>query len=1056
MAVILCRCCGARLEIRKGMSVCKCDYCGVMQTVPILDFDEKALLWERADELRRSGEYDRALSLYEQIARISPDDPDVYWAKVLCVYGIEYVEEPVSHKRIPTINRIQYTSVIENEDYLRAVKLAATGDQRRLYILEAQRFDELRERVLSVSLNEKPYDIFICYKETDGSGRRTEDSVLAAGLYRALSAEGWRVFFSRVTLESKAGTEYEPYIFAAINSAKLMLVIGTSPENMNAVWVRNEWSRYLARMNDKDEGTLVALYKGMLKEHLPEEFAHLQAVDMSAPDFEEELIRGIRKILAVKPAGTVEAVEAEPSKPTDVSGMLRRAELFLEDGDFSRADELCENALDCEPENARAYLIKLLAEYRVTGKSLLRECTADFTVSGNYAKILRFGDDEIKSWLENETALAKEKAAARFERIIATEKQQAYLHASRLIQSANNKPDLLDAQKIFKWLGDYKDSDSLLTRCAELIEDLEEAEAQREARRAAEEQARLIHNKKIRRITAIACACVGGLLTIIVSSVKIGKFVSKSSNINKAEAYVESGDYDKAIAAFSELNRPDKVAQAIYEKAGALAENGEYDEAEELYRSLSVYSDSEERVKQTRYSHARSLFDNGDFGEAQSMFRSLGEYSDSREYALRSGYSAAEQAESSGEFAKAADQFSALGEYSDSPERANECRYKNACKQASDGDYQAAISIFTELGEYKDSADKLPEMNYRLAKKHLADGRYDEAIVIFGELGGYSDSAEMLRTAYLSKGKSLISGGQYASAIKAFKNAGDSPEISEYITEASYLNAGALCKAGKYTEALAIYEKLSGYKDSGELIKSTKYSFAVQLRETGYYDDAIKTFSELGNYSDAAAQIVKTKDAKRRDLKQGDVITFGGWVQGKKGEYLPLEWIVLKRDGEKALVTTKYLVDFMPYGALNWRDSSVRSWLGTTFYNGAFSQENKKAIAETTLTDSNGNVSTDRVFILSEEEAFTYLTRETLRTDYSEWGEKKLKDAVTPTLQPGHSYASYSGDPYWLRDIGNQMRVCSVNVMGDVDKDTLYTKERMGVRPAMWIELGEY
>ncbi len=1056
MAVILCRCCGARLEIRKGMSVCKCGYCGVMQTVPILDFDEKALLWERADELRRSGEYDRALSLYEQIERLSPDDPDVFWAKVLCVYGIEYVEEPVSHKRIPTINRIQYTSVIENEDYLRAVKLAATGDQRRLYILEAQRFDELRERVLSVSLNEKPYDVFICYKETDGSGRRTEDSVLAAGLYRALSAEGWRVFFSRVTLESKAGTEYEPYIFAAINSAKLMLVIGTSPENMNAVWVRNEWSRYLARMNDKDEGTLVALYKGMLKEHLPEEFAHLQAVDMSAPDFEEELIRGIRKILAASPAKTAEAVEAEPSKPTDVSGMLRRAELFLEDGDFPRADELCENALDCEPENARAYLIKLLAEYRVTGKSLLRECTADFTVSGNYAKILRFGDDEIKSWLENETALSKEKAAARFERIIATEKQQAYLHASRLIQSANNKPDLLDAQKIFKWLGDYKDSDSLLTRCAELIKDLEEAEERREAMRAAEEQARLSHNKKIRRITSIACACAGGLLIIIASSVKIGKFVSKSSNINKAEAYVESGDYDKAIAAFSELNRPDKVAQAIYEKAGALAEDGEYDEAEELYRSLSVYSDSEERVKQTRYSHARSLFDNGDFGEAQSMFQSLGGYSNSREYALRSGYNAAEQAESSGEFAKAADQFSALGEYSDSPERANECCYKNACKQASDGDYQAAISIFTELGEYKDSADKLPEMNYRLAKKHLADGRYDEAIGIFGELGGYSDSAEMLRTAYLSKGKSLVSGGQYASAIKAFKNAGDSPEISEYITEASYLNAGALCKAGKYTEALAIYEKLSGYKDSGELIKSTKYSFAVQLRETGYYDDAIKTFSELGNYSDAAAQIVKTKDAKRRDLKQGDVITFGGWVQGKKGEYLPLEWIVLKRDGEKALVTTKYLVDFMPYGALNWRDSSVRSWLGTTFYNGAFSQENKKAIAEITLTDSNGNVSTDSVFILSKEEAFTYLTRETLRTDYSEWGEKKLKDAVTPTLQPGHSYASYSGDPYWLRDIGNQMRVCSVNVMGNVDKDTLYTEERMGVRPAMWIELGEY
>ena len=70
------------------------------------------------------------------------------------------------------------------------------------------------------------------------------------------------MFFSRITLEDKAGTEFEPYIFAALNSAKIMLVVGTSPENINAVWVKNEWSRYLARMTEKGEGTLVPLYKG--------------------------------------------------------------------------------------------------------------------------------------------------------------------------------------------------------------------------------------------------------------------------------------------------------------------------------------------------------------------------------------------------------------------------------------------------------------------------------------------------------------------------------------------------------------------------------------------------------------------------------------------------------------------------------------------------------------------------------------------------------------------------------------------------------------------------
>lgn len=142
-------------------------YCGVQQTVPILGFDEEALLWDRAEELRRSGEYDRAMSLYEQIAALCPDEPDVYWSKVLCRYGVEYVEEAESHRRIPTINRIQYTSVIDDEDYRKAVRLALNGDQRRIYILEAQSLDSLRGKILSVSLHEQPYDIFICYKESD-------------------------------------------------------------------------------------------------------------------------------------------------------------------------------------------------------------------------------------------------------------------------------------------------------------------------------------------------------------------------------------------------------------------------------------------------------------------------------------------------------------------------------------------------------------------------------------------------------------------------------------------------------------------------------------------------------------------------------------------------------------------------------------------------------------------------------------------------------------------------------------------------------------------------
>ena len=142
MPVLLCRCCGARLEIKPATSVVRCGYCGVQQTVPILGFDEESLLWERAEELRRNGEYDRAASIYEQIARKCPDEPDVYWSKVLCRYGVEYVEEPKSHRRIPTINRIQYTSVIDDEDYRKAVRITENAERaalRYFHMLQGKR-----------------------------------------------------------------------------------------------------------------------------------------------------------------------------------------------------------------------------------------------------------------------------------------------------------------------------------------------------------------------------------------------------------------------------------------------------------------------------------------------------------------------------------------------------------------------------------------------------------------------------------------------------------------------------------------------------------------------------------------------------------------------------------------------------------------------------------------------------------------------------------------------------------------------------------------------------
>ena len=130
MAVFKCKMCGGDLEIAEGASVAECQYCGSKQTLPRFDSERKANLYDRANHFRRNNEYDKAESIYELILNEDATDAEAYWSLVLCRYGIEYVEDPATHKRLPTVNRAQYTSVFADENYKKAVEYAAlTGKE---------------------------------------------------------------------------------------------------------------------------------------------------------------------------------------------------------------------------------------------------------------------------------------------------------------------------------------------------------------------------------------------------------------------------------------------------------------------------------------------------------------------------------------------------------------------------------------------------------------------------------------------------------------------------------------------------------------------------------------------------------------------------------------------------------------------------------------------------------------------------------------------------------------------------------------------------------------
>ena len=375
MSLFKCKMCGGSLDVEAGITVIECEYCGTKQTLPKLNDDKRANMYDRANHFRRNNEFDKAMGIYENILNEDNTDAEAYWSLVLCRYGIEYVEDPLSHRRIPTVNRAQFTSIFDDDNYKSALQYSDSY-QRTIYEEEAKAINEIQKGILAISQKEEPFDVFICYKESDNNGRRTPDSVLAQDLYYQLKQEGFKVFFARITLEDKLGSAYEPYIFAALNSAKVMVVLGTKPEFFNAVWVKNEWSRYLSLIKQGQKKMLIPAYKDMDPYDLPEEFSHLQAQDMSKLGFMQDLIRGIKKILGKdkKPAETVTERVVVNNAEHDIAPLLKRAFLFLEDGDFNSADEYSEKVLDINPECAEAYVAKLLIELELRKPSDLASC----------------------------------------------------------------------------------------------------------------------------------------------------------------------------------------------------------------------------------------------------------------------------------------------------------------------------------------------------------------------------------------------------------------------------------------------------------------------------------------------------------------------------------------------------------------------------------------------------------------------------------------------------------------------------------------------------------
>ena len=298
MNLNICNNCGGDYTYRNGRWICQS--CGAYKPEEISN-EEVTLLYTASQALRLA-DFDIAERDFDDIIHKYPQNPNGYWGRLMAKYGIKY-EDDYDGRKIPTCYATSIESLSSDPDYQKALQFA-DPETKAYYKQQVEYIERVRKEWVEKARKEKPYDIFICYKDSDLANgiERTQDSIAAQDLYIHLTNKGYRVFYSHESLRDKVGEKYEPYIFSALSTAKVMLVYGSKSEYITSTWLKNEWTRYEQRikLGEKHPESLLVACDGFSPAELPKILSSRQCFDASRRSFYGDLDDTIDRILKQK------------------------------------------------------------------------------------------------------------------------------------------------------------------------------------------------------------------------------------------------------------------------------------------------------------------------------------------------------------------------------------------------------------------------------------------------------------------------------------------------------------------------------------------------------------------------------------------------------------------------------------------------------------------------------------------------------------------------------------------------------------------------------------
>lgn len=244
------------------------------------------------------------------------------------------------------------------------------------------------------------------------------------------------------------------------------------------------------------------------------------------------------------------------------------------------------------------------------------------------------------------------------------------------------------------------------------------------------------------------------------------------------------------------------------------------------------------------------------------------------------------------------------------------------------------------------------------------------------------------------------------------------------------------------------------------IIPSIKYNNAVKAVEEKNYEDAYITFKSLYTFKDSEEQAKALIKEYPQVAQIGDIVYFGNYEQDNRtaNGKEEIEWRVLEKDADgNMLVVSRFALDCRRYHdsveQVTWEECDLRQWLNKDFISTAFTDAQKKNIKATTIENrdnadyytAGGNDTKDKVFLLSIDEAKTYLPstvdRVCLATHYAESQGSQL-EGITKACR------------WWLRSPGSTLYSASfVKLDGFIlQLGTPVSLEKLSVRPAMWVK----